>query len=146
MKYRIGLVLGLALLWSSPARAEQDDKVCGFYASVGQAVAEYVLPMTVKQMIEMVQGKNAMAEEEMATKILSHVTPAQLQAAGKLSEDKLTLLSEDAGENGLLVLMNAQASTSQQVNQVLYTHCASQGHEQLIANRIKANSLTHIDD
>lgn len=144
MKYGIGLVLGLALLGSSPASAGQDDKICGFYANMGQAVAEYVLPMTVKEMVEMVQGKNAKAEDEMATKILGLVTPEQLVAAGKLPEDDLSVLGEDAGENGMLVLMNAQASTGAEVNQVLYGHCIAGGYAKLIADRRKSNEMTHI--
>ncbi|MBL4617953.1 MAG: hypothetical protein JKY46_09670 [Robiginitomaculum sp.] len=140
-KLLILLLAGALSLLGSTGKANDDQELCGFYGNIGRSIAEFMLPLTIQQMVDMNSGNNPALQKEMEAKVMTYVTANQLIAAGNLKEQEITFFAESAGQNGVMLLMEAKARSSTEVYDILETRCKRVGALKLIENQIEVGKL-----
>ena len=139
-------LLGLGSLLcvtAAPATALSNDDThkCAAYGSVGASMADFILPITVKEMVGIMQGTEPELMMKMTMQLMSGLTPEELQAMVSLGETQASMLGEMAGTQAMQLLMTAQASTSEEVDRTLQAQCTRVGFDALLESQRRINSL-----
>ncbi|MCF6292775.1 MAG: hypothetical protein L3J04_05210 [Robiginitomaculum sp.] len=140
-KFLILLLAGTLSMLGSTGKANDDQELCGLYGNIGRGVAEFMLPLTLQQIINMNSGNEPELQKESETKAMTYVTANQLIAAVKLTEQEVAAFGESAGQNAVALLMEAKARSGMDIFDFLTNRCNRLGAQTVISNQIKAIQL-----
>lgn len=126
------LAISLLFIFSQPLQAQDNDKICGAYGKVGQVMSEFILPITMENLMRFVNGVSPEMTQEIATKLASSLTEQELLAISQMSEEKRKLLFETAGSQTVKTLIEEQETTPEALGEILYQQCISEGIDALI--------------
>lgn len=127
---------------SVSAQAQTDDTVCGGYAAVGGVIASEMLDLTLRDVVGMMQNKRPDITAKIASAMESRLTPAEMLGIAQLPGDESSLLGEASGVHAMNVLMSGQASSADEVSNMLKQSCLTTGYKTVISNQRQINGLT----
>lgn len=145
MKYnkKITMTFALFLAVSAPiSSAAEDDIRCDLYGSIGGSLAEFMLPLTMQDFVNMMTGKDPGLLNELSNSLLKSVNGLELAALSEMAESDRELFSEAAGETAIQYLMSARASSSEDLKTIMEKTCISIGADSIIDNKKRAKRLT----
>ncbi|WP_262691678.1 hypothetical protein [Kordiimonas aestuarii] len=120
------------------ADAADDKEICLYYGNVGAAAVDFLLPLKLQQVVDMISGRDQALLEKM-NKSVEGVGNAKVKSAmKKIGDDAAEHLGSSAGFLSFQLIMTGQASTPQEVFSVLYRGCSETGPERIVENQRKA--------
>lgn len=117
---------GLTLAGATPAaaaEASQKQLVCSAYAKMGGAIADFILPLTFKQMLDMQHGRNGQLVEQLTQKLLGSLTGAEISALGSIKSQSRDNFMDSANQMTFSLLQSGKAGTTAEVISQLTEHC-----------------------
>jgi hypothetical protein len=132
----LGLSFSFAL--SAPVQASDDDAKCGLYARIGGTMSDFMMPLTVKDFVDIMAGKNDALMGELTASLLTGLGSDHLATMISLQGDESAVLGEAAGTVMMELLMTGQATSSEEVEQLMNKTCNAIGVETLMQNQRKA--------
>lgn len=148
MKIRIiGLVICFVFPWTAAASAEtnQDKALCNFYGVVGQASVEYILPMRVQDLLNMLSGKDEKLMGKFTQKLLDTITGSELLVLADVPDGDVEWLGQSAGQIAIQSLMSARITSGAEVKELLYNHCIKTGVQQIIQKQKASAELLKVE-
>lgn len=133
--------LCLVTLFPFSAAAE-DDIRCSLYGSIGGSLAEFMLPLTMQDFINMMTGEDPDLMHELSSSLLKSVNGLELAAFTKMPDKDAEIFSESAGQTAIQHLMSATASSSEDLKALMESSCNSVGADRIIRNQKRAKRLT----
>jgi len=127
-------------LTAQPAVAADEENICGFYGSIAYVVAEYMLPLRLQDVVNMMTGKDPSISAGLATSMLNAASANQVLAIAQLKAEDAELFGEAAGSTSFQLLLSGQASSPQELQQILQGHCLNVGYQTIIDNQRRANA------
>jgi hypothetical protein len=134
------LAISLLFISSQPLKAESNVPICSAYGKVGQIMSEFLLPITVRDLIKFINGSSPEMQQEIAVKFVSSMSEKEVAAINQMSEENRTLLFEMAGVQTIEALIQGQAATPKSVGDQLYQQCITEGTDALIERMRQANT------
>ncbi|WP_026168231.1 hypothetical protein [Kordiimonas gwangyangensis] len=123
---------------SATADAEDDKEICLYYGNVGAAAVEFLLPLKLQQVVDLISGRDEALLEKM-NKTVEGVGNVRVKTAmKKIGDDAAEHLGASAGFLSFQLVMTGQATTPQEVFSVLYRGCSETGPERIVENQRKA--------
>ncbi len=119
----------------SPAGADDNKEVCLFYGNVGAAAVDFILPLKVQQVVDMISGKDTTLVEKMQKSVEGIGNDAAKTAMKKMGEDAAEHLGSSAGFLAFQLIMTGQATSPQEVFSVLYKSCLDTGAQKIVENQ-----------
>ncbi len=133
-------LLSAVSLFSVPSAADAEDtkEICLYYGNVGAAAVDFLLPLKLQQVVDLISGRDEALLEKM-NKTVEGVGNVQVkEAMKKIGEDAAEHLGASAGFLSFQLVMTGQATTPQEVFSVLYRSCTETGPERIVENQRKA--------
>lgn len=118
------------LVAAVPAKAE--DKLCNVYGDLGQSVADYILPFTIQEMVDMVTGQNPAAMGGFTRALMNGISPENLGVLATSNQADIELLGKYAGQIAMQSLMSGQIPDTSKVGEALFQQCNAIGSEALL--------------
>ncbi len=138
---KIGLAaLLLGFLQTPAVQAADDQTTCSFFSKVGSSLIEFVLPLTVQDMVDMLAGKNQSLMIEMTMVMMKAMSAEEFQQFMTLNSDDAEMLGQSAGEVAFQLLMTGQATSIAEVESQLMSNCLKIGPDNIIQNQRNANA------
>jgi len=137
---KTAIAAGAALTLAIPAQAA--DNTCGVYSELGGSMVDFMLPMTLQQVVDLTSGKNDALAEQMGMKMISNLSEDEIMTLGTMNETDAGLISEAAGMVAIELLMTGQATTSAEIRNYMLLTCNQVGASQIIANQSKMRAAT----
>lgn len=135
------MALSLLIVFPFSAAAEEDIR-CSLYGSIGGSLAEFMLPLTLQDFVNMMTGEDPDLMNELSSSLLTSVNGLELAALSKMPDKDAELFSESAGQTAIQHLMSATASSSEDLKALMENSCNSVGADRIIRNQKRANRLT----
>ena len=137
------LAAAFALLLSSPASAAniENEAGCQMYSKFGSSMVDFMLPLTVQEFVNMMNGKDPEAFVAMSTSFLSKLDGNDIKTMVALGNDA-EAAGQAAGEVAMQMLISGQATSSSEVKTIMESHCNKIGFSQIVANQKKAIQAT----
>jgi len=124
-----------------PSRAQDNDALlCGFYGTVAESIVEFVLPLTYKEVLDMLAGRSPELLGGMQKAMFAKIPPAQLGAFSTAGKQRASALAEAAGSVAFELLMTGQFATPAEIKDHMIATCNNIGVQSLIDNQIAANA------
>lgn len=123
------------------ASANSDIR-CDVYGALGGSMADLMLPLTMKEMIGVMQGTEPEITNRIASGLLDRLTGEETLALVKMGDETSGVMGEMAGSQAIELLMTAQASTPDQVKSILANSCERIGFEKLIETQNQINAMS----
>lgn len=127
--------LGLLGLMSTPAQAATSEDTCALYARIGGTMSDFMMPLTVKNFVEMMSGKDNALMAEMTSSLITGIGPDHLATMMTLKGDESELIGQAAGTVMMELLMTGAATTPAEIETNMRQTCNSIGAKTLIANQ-----------
>jgi hypothetical protein len=125
-------------LLSTSSFALQDDVSCSAYAGVGKTVADFMLPLRVQDLINMLTGKDAKLVQQLTETMTSELSPEEIASFASLGQQDSEVLGELAGQTAIQLLMQGQATSSEGVKSIMANQCKQVGTANLISRMKQA--------
>ncbi|HEY4546683.1 MAG TPA: hypothetical protein VIG90_09695 [Pedomonas sp.] len=126
-RFKLFLVAaGLSLAGTAPAAAAeggQKQLICSAYGKMGGAVADFILPLTFKQMLDMQHGRNNQLVVQLTQKLLGGLTGAEIQALGSIKAESRDDFINSVNQMALNLLQSGKAGNTAEVATQLAEHC-----------------------
>jgi len=139
---RTSLALLLGFCSVSTAHAQSDKNICSIYGSIGESMVDFMLPLTLKNFIELNTGGNPELEQELTSALESSLSVSDARSFVKLNEEEQTLLGEAAGGTAVTLLMSGHAADAKAIKTFMQKNCEKHGYKTIIAQQKKANNAT----
>ncbi len=123
------------------ARAGTEDNVCSFYAKIGAAAADYMLPKTFGEVMAGVTGKNPEFMAGLTGALLKVVNGAEVVSVGSIPKADVKVLGKAAGQTVFRLLMTGKATSSEEAKSQMLQRCKTVGYQTIIANQRAADKL-----
>ena len=136
----LGLIAIAAV--SVPATAQTDDMKCQIYAKTGGTMADYMLPLRLQDLVNMLSGKDTELMSGLTGALVGKLTPQEMAAMAQFKSNDATILGEAAGEVTMALLMGGQATSGAQVQSILKDTCMQVGPDQIIQNQRRAKAIS----
>lgn len=108
---------------ASAAPNNQKQVLCGAYAKMGGAVADFILPLTFGQMLDMQHGRNMELAAQLPQKLINSLTGEEMMAMGKLKGDSRSNFMDSANQMTFNLLQSGKARNTAEVTAQLAEHC-----------------------
>lgn len=121
----------------APVSASADDnkEVCLFYGNVGAAAVDFILPLKVQQVVDMISGKDTALVEKMQKSVEGIGNDKARSAMKNMGDDAAEHLGASAGFLAFQLIMTGQATSPQEVFSVLYKGCQDTGAQKIVENQ-----------
>ncbi len=139
MKHLLHITAAIAIYscatFDNAVAADDNKEVCLFYGNVGAAAVDFILPLKVQQVVDMISGKDTALVEKMQ-KSVEGIGNANAKAAMKaMGDDAAEHLGASAGFLAFQLVMTGQATSAQEVFSVLYKSCMDTGASKIVENQ-----------
>ena len=125
------------LLPSQGARADENEEICAYYGNVGAATVEFLLPLSFRQVVKLIAGKDDTLAKSLDGR-LQRLQSARIKAMlDKIGPDAIGLLGESAGFQAFQMAVSGRATEGGQVFMAMTNACQQMGAETIIANQRK---------
>lgn len=132
------LFTATSLTTLSRADANEDKEICLYYGNVGAVAVDFLLPLKLQQVVDLISGRDEVLMQKM-NKTIEGVGNVQVKASmKKLGDDAAEHLGSSAGFLSFQLIMTGQATTPQEVFSVLYRSCTETGPGRIVENQRKA--------
>ena len=126
------------LLLSTSSFALKNEETCNVYGSAGKLVSDFMLPLTVQELINMLTGKDNDLLKELTQTMTSGLSADELAAFASLGAEDSEVLGELAGQTAIQLLMQGQATSSNEVKAIMVNQCNQIGTANLISRMKQA--------
>ena len=141
---KTGLVgLAMAIMISAPAMADDGEGYCTLYSAAGGAMVDFMLPLTVQELVNMMSGQDEKLINEMGAAMISGMSPTEIMSLATLDPAKAEIMGQAAGETAMQLLMSGQVTNKAEVKSFLSSTCSSLGAETIMANQRKSIAATN---
>ncbi|WP_017930203.1 hypothetical protein [Robiginitomaculum antarcticum] len=147
MQYFKTLILPLAVFAVLPATASAagDATTCKIYGKIGGAITDFMLPLTMQDLVNILTDKDPVLSTKMTTVIVEALDTNDIVSLTELGDEAAGLMGEAAGQVAIELLMSGQASSGAEIVSIMDSTCQSVGFEGIISNQRDArNSLSKI--
>jgi len=128
------------MLGASGAQADEtENTLCTFYGAVGGSVLEFVLPLTMQDLVLMVRGQKPELVEDLTKQMTATTESSALGEAVKLGEQDLELLGKAAGTQAFVLAMSGGAASADEAKNALKSACLRNGSQRIIDQQRAAN-------
>lgn len=134
-------ILSLSLIAPVTASAS-DDQLCKTYGKIGGAMTDFMLPLTVRELVNMMSGKDPAKMSEMTQAFIGSLDGDDFTAIGSLSTADQGIFGEAAGQVAMGLLLSGQATTGDDVTRQMVSSCSRIGARNIIANQRRATAAT----
>jgi hypothetical protein len=137
------MLSSMALIFvSTTASADENDTLCSMYSKTGGAMSEFMLPLTVQDFINMINGSDQGLMNDMVKAMTDAWSGSDMVALSKLNTEDAEIIGEAAGQVAIELLMTGQASTKTEVTQFMNKSCMTVGAKNIIRNQRKSRAAT----
>ena len=137
MRTLFGSLIIAASVFMTPAAASANDQLCNIYGHVGQSVANYILPMTMQELVEMLTGQNPEAMGGFARSMSSGLSDEQLGILATVNPQDIELLSTLSGQTAMQMLMSGQVADTSRLGAILEQQCNQAGGGAVMIERMR---------
>jgi len=141
---RISLIAAaLCLSFSTPAFAADTDNEasCKMYSKIAGTMVDFMLPLTMQDFVNMMNGKDPKLLGEMTSGLLSGLDADDIATMVSLGSDA-QIAGQAAGDVAMRMLMSGQATSSSEVQSAMRANCNEIGFDKIVANQKRANRAT----
>lgn len=139
---RISLIAAaLCLSFSTPAFAADNEKSCKMYSKIAGTMVDFMLPLTMQDFVNMMNGKDPKLLGQMTSGLLAGLDADDISTMVSLGSEA-EIAGQAAGDVAMRMLMSGQATSSSEVQRIMRADCEDIGFNQIIANQKKANRAT----
>lgn len=137
---RIILFMAAFGLLPSTAYAVDDVKTCKIYGKIGGAITDFMLPLTMQDLVNILTGKDPKLATEMTSVIIYALDKAEYVVMGDIGEEKAGLMGEAAGQVAIELLMSGRASSGAEIVTIMEDTCLSVGFDAIVDNQRDARA------
>lgn len=143
MKRMSLIAAALCLSFSTPVFAAESDNAtsCKMYSKIAGTMVDFMLPLTMQDFVNMMNGKDPKLLGQMTSGLLSGLDAEDVSTMISLGSDA-EIAGQAAGDVAMRMLMSGQATSSSQVQRAMKSNCEEIGFDQIIANQKRANRAT----
>lgn len=127
----------LSLSMAPEARADENTTLCNLYTNTAGGMADFLLPLTVQQYVNMMAGKSPELVDQMTKSIMAQFSSEDLIALATVEADKAALLGEAAGQDVIQIMMSGQGTTKAEIVSAMSGTCQSVGPNMIIEEQKK---------
>ncbi len=132
----------LAISFQVSASEVESDVRCQLYSKLGGSMVEFMLPLTMQDLVNMMSGKDPDLMMDMTTGLLSGLDGNDLGVMMKLPGQDAEIAGQAAGDVAMKVLMSGQATSAAEVRTIMKSTCETIGFDTMVANQKSANLAT----
>ena len=141
-KYLTGLTaaacaLSLSLTMAPEARADENTTLCNLYSNTAGGMAEFLLPLTVQQYVNMMSGKSPELVDQMTKSIMAQFSPDDLIALATIDPSKASIIGEAAGQDVIQIMMAGQGTSKAEIVSSMSSTCLSVGANMIVEEQKK---------
>ncbi|NNE59042.1 MAG: hypothetical protein HKN36_13125 [Hellea sp.] len=133
MLVKTAIAAGAALALAVPAQAQQDAS-CNVYSEVGGAMADFMLPLSLKQVSDLLAGRDQVLASQMGESIVQKMPPSVLETYANMPQEDAAILGEAAGLLAIDLIVSGRTSDGAEIRNFLTLGCNQAGSAQIIAS------------
>lgn len=135
-------VLSLSLIAPFTASANDNENLCPVYGKFGGATADFMLPLKVQDLVDMISGKNDDLAQSLGLSIIGTMSANEIAAFTTLPNSEAELLGGAAGMVAIELLMSGQATSGADVRRAMERSCNQVGIRAILANQKLSDDAT----
>lgn len=127
------LLTAVALSASVPSQAQQrtqpqaqaqgDRANCQAFANFGGIVADYILPISLRDFAAMNSGKDQQKVQQFMSKVDRELTAADKQTFDRLGEDNAVIFEEAATDFAINLVLDGHGANRQNITAIMQQEC-----------------------
>lgn len=124
-----------ALSVATPTQAQtqpNNSASCQAFSNLGGIVADYILPMSLRDFAAMNGGKAPQKVQAFVAKIDRELSPNDKQAFLRLGQDGAAIFEEAATEFAINLVLDGHATNRQEVSNIMRQECTQATPQQII--------------
>ena len=132
-----GLVLAIMAIFARPpalpaSDTGQADMLCEAYGAIGFAVADFMLPMSLQQIVNMASGASPQQMEIFSANMQQVLAGPYADALRQAGPDAGGLFGQFGGDAAMGLLMQGRATSADQLRTVMIQQCNTVGSAKLL--------------
>lgn len=116
----------------SQAQTQIDTSSCQAFSNYGGIVADFILPMSLRNFADMNSGKNQQIVQQFISKVDRELRPADKQIFDRLGEQNSILFEEAATDLAINMVLDGHAASREGIANLMKQECLKAGTNRIL--------------